>query len=241
VADCPGVFLPLRDDNPRTRFPAATLLLIAANAVAFLFQLSLTGRGQKLLALEAGAIPYEIVNRIDIGPRDLLPVPGSIWTSMFLHGGWGHLIGNMWFLWVFGDNVEEAMGSIRYLIFYFLVGTVGALSQCYAMPDSTAPMIGASGAIAGVLGGYLMLYPRARIATLVMIPFLWPVIGVPAWIFLGGWFLAQFALPSNSGIAWMAHVGGFIAGLGAVRLLARSRRGPPAAPVEYIPPTRRSF
>ena len=125
---------------------------------------------------------------------------------MFLHGGWGHLIGNMWFLWVFGDNVEEAMGSIRYLIFYFLVGTVGALSQCYAMPDSTAPMIGASGAIAGVLGGYLMLYPRARIATLVMIPFLWPVIGVPAWIFLGGWFIAQFALPSNSGIAWMAHV-----------------------------------
>lgn len=241
MADCPGVFLPLRDDNPRTRFPAATLLLIAANAVAFLFQLSLTARGQKLLALEAGAIPYEIVNRVDILPRDLLPVPGSIWTSMFLHGGWGHLIGNMWFLWVFGDNVEEAMGSIRYLIFYFLVGTVGALSQCYAMPDSTAPMIGASGAIAGVLGGYLMLYPRARIATLVMIPFLWPVIGVPAWIFLGGWFIAQFALPSNSGIAWMAHVGGFIAGVGAVRLLARSRRGPPAAPVEYIPPPRRTW
>ena len=241
MADCPGVFLPLRDDNPRTRFPAATLLLIAANAVAFLFQLSLTARGQKLLALEAGAIPYEIVNRVDIVPRNLLPVPGSIWTSMFLHGGWGHLIGNMWFLWVFGDNVEEAMGSIRYLIFYFLVGTVGALSQCYAMPDSTAPMIGASGAIAGVLGGYLMLYPRARIATLVMIPFLWPVIGVPAWIFLGGWFIAQFALPSNSGIAWMAHVGGFIAGVGAVRLLARSRRGPPAAPVEYIPPPRRTW
>jgi membrane associated rhomboid family serine protease len=232
------VFLPLRDDRPRTRFPAATLLLIAANAVAFLFQLSLTPRGQKLLTLEAGAIPYEIVNHVDILPRNLLPLPGSIWTSMFLHGGWGHLIGNMWFLWVFGDNVEEAMGSIRYLLFYFLVGTVGALAQCYAMPDSTAPMIGASGAIAGVLGGYLMLYPRARIATLVMIPFLWPVIAVPAWIFLGGWFLAQFMIPGNSGVAWMAHVGGFIAGLGAVRLLAHSRRGPPTAPVEYIPPRR---
>jgi membrane associated rhomboid family serine protease len=233
------VFLPLRDDRPRTRFPAATLLLIAANAVAFLFQLSLTPRGQKLLTLEAGAIPYEIVNRVDILPRNLLPLPGSIWTSMFLHGGWGHLIGNMWFLWVFGDNVEEAMGSIRYLLFYFLVGTVGALSQCYAMPDSTAPMIGASGAIAGVLGGYLMLYPRARIATLVLIPFLWPVISLPAWLYLGGWFLAQFMLPGNSGVAWMAHVGGFIAGLGAVRLLAHSRRGPPTAPVEYIPPARR--
>ncbi len=234
------MFLPLRDDNPRTRFPAATLLLIAANVVAFLFELSLNARGQKLLTLEAGAIPYEIVHRVDIGPPNLLPVPGSIWTSMFLHGGWMHLIGNMWFLWVFGDNVEEAMGSIRYFLFYFLVGTVGALAQCYSMPTSTEPMIGASGAIAGVLGGYLMLYPRARISTLVMIPFLWPVVPVPAWIFLSGWFIAQFALPSGSGIAWMAHVGGFLAGLGAVRLLAHTRRGPPAAPVEYIPPVRRA-
>jgi membrane associated rhomboid family serine protease len=236
------VFLPLRDDNPRTRFPAITLLLIAANAVAFMYQIvGLTPQGQRLLVLEAGAIPYEIVNHVDIRPLNLLPLPGSIWTSMFLHGGFGHLLGNMWFLWVFGDNVEEAMGSFRYLLFYFLVGTVGALSQCYAMPDSTAPMIGASGAIAGVLGGYLMLYPRARIATLIMIPFLWPVVGVPAWIFLGGWFLAQFMLPGNSGVAWMAHVGGFIAGLGAVRLLAHNRRTPPSAPVEYIPPPRRSW
>jgi membrane associated rhomboid family serine protease len=235
------VFLPLRDDRPRTRFPAATLLLIAANAIVFLYQIfGLTPEGQRLLVLEAGAIPYEIVNHVDIRPRNLLPLPGSIWTSMFLHGGWGHLIGNMWFLWVFGDNVEEAMGSIRYLVFYFLVGTVGALAQCYAMPDSTAPMIGASGAIAGVLGGYLMLYPRARIATLVLIPFLWPVIPIPAWLYLSGWFLAQFMLPGNSGVAWMAHVGGFIAGLGAVRLLAHSRRGPPTAPVEYIPPPRRA-
>ncbi|HXJ20428.1 MAG TPA: rhomboid family intramembrane serine protease [Polyangia bacterium] len=235
------MFLPLRDDRPRTRFPAATLLLIAANTIVFLYQILLTPQGQRLLVLEAGAIPYEIVNHVDIRPRNLLPLPGSIWTSMFLHGGSLHLIGNMWFLWVFGDNVEEAMGSIRYLLFYFLVGTVGALAQCYAMPDSTAPMIGASGAIAGVLGGYLMLYPRARISTLVMIPFLWPVITLPAWFFLSGWFLAQFMLPGNSGVAWMAHVGGFIAGLGAVRLLAHSttRRGPPTAPVEYIPPPKR--
>jgi membrane associated rhomboid family serine protease len=234
------VFIPLRDDNPRTRFPAVTLLLIAANVVAFLFELSLNARGQRLLTLEAGAIPYEIVHRVDIYPRNLLPVPASIWTSMFLHGGWMHLIGNMWFLWLFGDNVEEAMGSFRYLLFYFLVGTVGALAQCYSMPDSREPMIGASGAIAGVLGGYLMLYPRARIATLVMIPFLWPVVGVPAWIFLGLWFLGQFTLGAGSGVAWMAHVGGFLAGLGVVRLLAHSRRGPPAAPVEYIPPERRT-
>jgi membrane associated rhomboid family serine protease len=232
------VLFPIRDHNPRTRFPAVTLLLIAANVAAFFFELSLDARGQKLLVLVAGAIPYEIVNHIDIGPRDLLPVPGSIWTSLFLHGGWLHLIGNMWFLWLFGDNVEESMGSLRYLLFYVVVGTVGALAQCFAMPESTAPMIGASGAIAGVLGGYVMLYPRARIETLVMIPFLWPVIDLPAWIFLGIWFLTQFFLPTGSGVAWMAHVGGFLAGLGAVRLLARSRPGPPMATVEYIPPPR---
>ena len=115
------MFLPLRDDNPRTRFPAVTLLLIAANVVAFSTERSPNAGGQGCWPCEAGAIPYEIVHRVDIYPRNLLPVPGSIWTSMFLHGGWMHLIGNMWFLWVFGDNVEEAMGSIRYLLFYFLV------------------------------------------------------------------------------------------------------------------------
>ena len=161
---------------------------------------------------------------------------------MFLHGGWMHLIGNMWFLWLFGDNVEEAMGSFRYVLFYFLVGTAGALAQSYSMPDSTAPMIGASGAIAGVLGGYLMLYPRARIQTLVMIPFLWPVIAVPAWIFLSLWFLGQFTLGVGSGVAWMAHVGGFLAGLGAVRLLARSRpQSPTGEPdIEVLPPPGRT-
>src|SRR5438093_6423537 len=130
------MLFPSRDHNPRTRFPAVTLLIVAANVVAFLFELSLDARGQKLLVLTAGAIPFEIVNHVDIGPRDLLPVPGSIWTSMFLHGGWMHLIGNMWFLWIFGDNVEESLGSFRYAIFYFVVGTVGALAQIFAMPDS---------------------------------------------------------------------------------------------------------
>jgi len=238
------VFLPIRDDNPRTRFPAVTLLLVAANVMVFAYQLYLgleNPRLAQLLTLEAGAIPYEIVHHVDLRPQNLLPVPGSIWTSMFLHGGVMHLIGNMWFLWLFGDNVEEAMGPFRYVLFYFLAGTAGALAQAYAMPDSRAPMIGASGAIAGVLGGYLMLYPRARIQTLVMIPFLWPVIAVPAWIFLSLWFGGQFLLGPNSGVAWMAHVGGFLAGLGAVRILAHTRRGgPPGASVEYIPPTRRA-
>jgi membrane associated rhomboid family serine protease len=238
VSDSIRVLFPLRDHNPRTRFPAVTLLLIAANAVAFLFELSLDARGQNLLVLSGGAIPYEIVNWVDIGPRNLLPLPGSIFTSMFLHGGWMHLIGNMWFLWIFGDNVEERLGAVRFVIFYLVVGIVGALAQCYSMPSSTAPMIGASGAVAGALGGYVMLFPRAKVVTFVGIPFLWHIRDVPAWIFLGIWFLGQFFIP-GSGVAWMAHVGGFLAGLGAVRLLARTRPRPPAAEVEYLPPPRR--
>ena len=172
-----------------------TLLLIAANVVAFLFELSLDARGQNLLVLTGGAIPYEIVNWVDIGPRNLLPLPGSIFTSMFLHGGWMHLIGNMWFLWIFGDNVEERLGTVRFVIFYLVVGIVGALAQCYSMPSSTAPMIGASGAVAGALGGYVMLFPRAKVVTFVGIPFLWHIRDVPAWIFLGIWFLGQFFIP----------------------------------------------
>ncbi len=157
---------------------------------------------------------------------------------MFLHGGWLHLIGNMWFLWLFGDNVEEALGGFRYLVFYFVVGTVAALAQCFSMPSSMAPMIGASGAVAGVLGGYVMLYPRARVVTLVMIPFIWPVLNIPAWIFLGLWFLSQFLLAAGSGIAWMAHVGGFLAGVGMVRLLARPPRRRAPIEAEYLPPGR---
>ena len=235
------MLFPLRDHNPRTRFPAVTLLLIAANLVAFLFELSLDARDQRLLVLTAGAIPYEIVNWVDIAPRDLLPLPGSIFTSMFLHGGWMHLIGNMWFLWIFGDNVEERLGTIRYVIFYFVVGIVGALAQAFSGPGSRDPMIGASGAIAGVLGGYVMLFPRAKVVTFVAIPLLWHVRDVPAWIFLGIWFLGQFFIGANSGVAWMAHVGGFLAGLGAVRLLARTRPPPAevADDVEYLPPPRR--
>jgi membrane associated rhomboid family serine protease len=231
------VLLPIRDHNPRARFPAVTLFLVAANVAAFLFELALDGREQKLLMLAAGAIPYEIVHHVDVGPRDLLPLPGSILTSMFLHGGWLHLIGNMWFLWLFGDNVEEAMGPLRYAIFYLLAGSVGALAQAFAMPESITPMIGASGAIAGVLGGYVMLYARARIETLVAIPFLWPVIDLPAWFFLGVWFLGQFFLPTGSGVAWMAHVGGFLAGVGAVRLLVPRARGR-SVDMEYIRPQR---
>jgi membrane associated rhomboid family serine protease len=227
------VFIPLRDHNPRQRAPVVTVALIVVNVIVFLYEVTLRDRELTQLIVRGGAIPVEIVNLIDLPPRNLLPVPGSIWTSMFLHGGWLHLIGNMWFLWLFGDNVEEAMGRARYLFFYFLVGTVAALAQCFTLPQSQAPMIGASGAVAGALGGYVMLYPRARIVTLVF----WWVTDLPAWIFLGVWFLSQFWVGEGSGVAWMAHVGGFLAGIGVVRLLARPRKRPPIE-AEYMPPGR---
>jgi membrane associated rhomboid family serine protease len=224
------VLFPVRDRNPRARFPIVTLLLVAANALLFLFELALDGRGQKALILTAGAIPYEIINGVDIGPRDLLPPPWTLLTSMFLHGGWMHLLGNMWFLWLFGDNVEEALGRFRYVAFYFLAGVVGGLAQSLCLPQSTVPMIGASGAIAGLLGGYVMLYPRVSVVTFVALPFFWQFVDLPAWIFLGIWFIGQFLLPMGSGVAWMAHVGGFLAGAGAVRLLAAAGARPPSRP-----------
>ena len=235
------MLIPLRDHNPRTRAPVVTVSLIVVNAIVFLYELTLGDNQLKLLIERAGAIPIEIVNMVDVRPRDVLPVPGSILTSMFLHGGWLHLIGNMWFLWLFGDNVEEAMGRGRYVLFYFVVGTVAALAQAFSGRGSRDPMIGASGAIAGVLGGYVMLFPRAKVVTFVAIPLLWHVRDVPAWIFLGIWFLGQFFIGANSGVAWMAHVGGFLAGLGAVRRLARTRPPPAevADDVEYLPPPRR--
>lgn len=215
------------------------MLLIAVNVFVYFFvTFPLGPRGQEHLEAIAGAIPYEIATGLDIGPHDLVSPPWTILTSMFMHGGFMHLLGNMWFLWIFGDDVEEALGPARYLLFYFIVGVLGALAQIFAMSSSMVPMIGASGAIAGALGAYVILYPHARVSTLVLIPLLWPVIQVRAWIFLGLWFLGQFMLPTGSGVAWMAHVGGFIAGAGLARLLARTPAPAPVA-VEYLPPTRR--
>ena len=223
------MLIPIRDHNPRERFPVVTVSLIVLNALVFFLRAHAAARGQEeLLVQVAGAIPFEIVHWRDIAPRDLFPLPGSIWTSMFLHGGWMHLIGNMWFLWLFGDNVEEALGRFRYLIFYFAAGTIAALAQCFSMPKSMAPMIGASGAIAGVLGGYVMLYPRARIVTLHRDPVPVELRRHPGLDLSRQWFLSQFLIGAGSGVAWMAHVGGFLAGVGLVRLLAGRASGRPS-------------
>jgi len=211
---------------------------MAINALVFLWQALLPPRVGERLVLAGGAIPLEITTLTDAGPvAALVPVPLTILTSMFLHGGWLHIIGNMWFLWLFGDNVEDRLGRFRFLLFYLVTGTIGALAQCFMMPTSNVPMIGASGAVAGVLGGYVLAFPHSRVLTLIPIPFFWHVTTVPAWVFLGLWFIGQFFIGEGSGIAWMAHVGGFLAGLGLVRIFAPQRR-PVVVDVEYLPPRR---
>jgi membrane associated rhomboid family serine protease len=226
------VILPLHDHNPRSQFPRAVLGLIIVNTVVYLLLAVLDLQSE--LDHQAGAIPLEVTTLTDIAPVDLVPPPFTIFTSMFLHGGLWHLLGNMWFLWIFGDNIEDRMGSLKFVAFYLITGVVGAVSQCLLMPSSVIPMVGASGAVAGVLGGYVLLYPRARIVSLL---FFFRV-AVPAWVFLGGWFAAQLFLVNHSGIAWMAHVGGFLAGLGLVRLFAAPRPLPlvEVVEMEYLPP-----
>jgi membrane associated rhomboid family serine protease len=224
------LFLPIHDLNPRRRFPAATLGLVLVNTAVFLLGLLLPPDLQAELFRRGGAIPAEIIGLHDLAPRDVVPPPFTILTSMFLHAGFLHLLGNMWFLWIFGDNVEERLGSWRFLVFYILTGVVGAVAQCVLMPASPVPMVGASGAVAGVLGGYVLLFPRARVVSFAVIG----LFAIPAWVFLGLWFAAQFLLDETSGIAWMVHVGGFLAGLGLVRLFAATRHVP--VEVEYVPP-----
>jgi membrane associated rhomboid family serine protease len=225
--------IPLTDDNPRYRYPVVTVLLIVVNAAAWLYEQS---HGVMMSTLDYGAIPSFILHNTRDGVLDLpdgivhlhqeVPPLATIFTSMFLHASWLHIIGNMWFLWIFGDNVEDSMGRVRYLVFYLLCGVIAAGAQIVAASGSTMPMVGASGAIAGVLGAYLVLFPRARVKCLwVLIVFI-TTIWVPAWLLLGVWFLSQFFVPIQSGVASMAHVGGFVGGLALVKLFVPSR--PPA-------------
>ena len=207
---------PLYDTVRSHRFPAINLILIVINALAFLYEIQMNPSALKEFIFEWGLIPARLLSN-----------PSAAWstifTSMFLHGGWFHIINNMWVLFIFGDNVEARMGGIRYLIFYLLCGVAAVLLQTYVLPSSDVPMIGASGAVAGVLGAYLILFPHSRIASLVPILFIFTIIEIPAVIFLLFWFASQlysglFAIQgsSGSGIAWWAHIGGFIFGVAMV-------------------------
>jgi membrane associated rhomboid family serine protease len=221
--------LPLRDINPTRRAPYVTYLLIAANLAVFVYQfLILTPDQGERFVLRHGVIPQHLFSGYG-------PSLSTLLTSLFMHGGLGHLASNMWFLHVFGDNVEDVLGHGRYLFFYLLTGVVSVVAHGLVDPSSQIPLVGASGAISGVLGAYIVMFPRARVVTLVIL-FLFEV---PAFFFILFWFVIQvfsgfgaLAAPSQAGVAFFAHVGGFVAGVGYVLTTgARQRR-----PVAYLGP-----
>lgn len=212
--------IPLRDDTPTEITPFVTIGFLVACVVVFLTQVTLGGPGGEAFVYQYGAIPAVVFGYAEL-PGELGAVSpyGSLITSMFLHGGWMHLIGNMLYLWVFGNNIEDVMGHGRFVIFYGLCGIIAALSHAAIEPVSTIPMIGASGAISGILGAYLLLYPRAQVLVLIPLGFFSQMIHVPASIVLGLWFVIQVLSGGMSlgteggGVAFFAHIGGFLAGI----------------------------
>jgi len=210
--------IPLRDSIPTRTFPGATIALIVANVLVYFYQLSLGGERGAVFVAVFGAVPAQFTGAAPHA-APVLPVGLTIATSMFLHGGLLHLLGNMVFLWIFGNNVEDATGHLRFVCFYLLCGTAAAFAHIAAQPGSNLPMIGASGAISGVLGAYFLLYPFSRIVTLVILGFFAQTARIPAYFFLGFWFLVQFVSGAanigtkGGGVAFDAHVGGFLAGL----------------------------
>ena len=229
---------PLRDENPTELVPFVTFLLILANVAVWLF---VQGAGSGQLFLESlcqyGAIPGAVTGAIpagtsiELGPGATCRVEGlgagSILTSMFMHGGWMHLIGNMWFLWVFGNNIEDSMGHFRYIIFYVLCGVLASVAHIMFAPGSTVPTVGASGAISGIMGAYMVLYPKVRVQTLIFLIVYIRIIPLTAVTVLGLWFALQLFSGviqggvGGGGVAFWAHVGGFIAGVVLIKLFAR--------------------
>jgi membrane associated rhomboid family serine protease len=227
---------PLKDNIPTRGFPYLTVGLILANVAVWLFFQD-AGNASQRQFYDYGALPCDITGDGGACPAQSQPWVLTLFTSMFMHGGWLHLGGNMLFLWIFGNNIEDAMGRPRFIVFYLLGGLAALGAQIAADPSSTAPTIGASGAIAGVLGGYLVLYPYARVLTLVFIVFFVTIIQVPAMIFLAVWIAQQILFVSlemtdptggSGGVAYFAHIGGFIFGALAIRLFATHRSAPPA-------------
>jgi membrane associated rhomboid family serine protease len=241
--------IPLHDDNPTLSVPVVTYALVALNVAAWIL---LQGAGGEPMlsasVCELGLIPGELLGfardglRVQLGPGLFceLHTASTNWlspfTSMFMHGGWFHLLGNMWFLWVFGNNVEDSMGRMRFVVFYLLCGLAAALAQVMSNPSSPIPMVGASGAIGGVMGAYAFLYPRAHVHMLLILGIFITRAAWPAWLVLGYWFVLQIlgGLPAleaeGGGVAFWAHAGGFVAGLvlcillrDPVRVAAHSR------------------
>jgi membrane associated rhomboid family serine protease len=229
---------PIRDDQPRFSTPYVNYFIIALNVLVYvLFELPVQfqePRALNALISQFGLIPGHVTGALQGAPQYSLPAAFlTILTSMFLHGGFFHILGNMWFLGIFGDNIEDHLGHFTYLIFYLLCGVAAALTDIAISPTSMIPTIGASGAIAGVMGAYILLFPRARVQTLVVLIVFFTFWWLPAWVFLGYWFVIQFiattatasgAHQQTGGVAFAAHVGGFVAGLILIKIFPRRTR-----------------
>ena len=221
--------IPIRDNIRSRRFPVMNVTLIVINVAIFLYEISLS-QGQLSEFISAYGVTPREISALLAGQSAMLPALLTLITAMFLHGGWLHLLGNMLYLWIFGDNVEDRLGKAKYLLLYLATGIAGSLAQVWANPVAAEPVIGASGAIAGVLGAYFLSYPRAKVLTLVPIIFFITFIEIPAFIFLFLWFILQwlsgFATLGAAGnmVAWWAHIGGFAAGALGVMLLAPARK-----------------
>jgi len=226
------MFIPLKDDNPTSRVPYVTLTIIALNAVVFFYQL-FSPEGLQYFVFKLGAIPYEITHfkTLSLVVMDThesltrLSPPLTLIVSMFMHGGIFHLVFNMLYLWIFGNNIEDFLGSGWFIIFYLLCGLAAGLAHIVFNPNSQVPMIGASGAIAGILGAYLILFPHARVLTLVFLIFFIRIIAIPAAFVLGVWIFIQVLNVGTGGsVAWFAHIGGFLAGIALIKLVTRKRK-----------------
>lgn len=225
--------IPLRDANPSRTIPLVTYVLIVVNVLVFLYQQSL-GRNVAEFFQYFALIPAKYFFLANAEHSYLIDRFYPFFSSQFLHGGFLHIIGNMWFLWIFGDNIEDHLGRFKFIIFYLACGFAAGMTHVYTNPASHIPTVGASGAIAGVMGAYILLFPRARVKTLIPIFYFIQIVDLPAFIFLGIWFVMQFlsgaislaAQGAAGGVAWWAHIGGFVVGIVLILLLPK-RKDPP--------------
>ena len=219
--------IPLRDDVPTQTTPVVTVTLIVACVLMYFWQISLGERGFQAVVLSLGVTPATLFGEARLPPEFyMVPPVATVFTSMFLHGSFMHLLGNMLYLWIFGNNIEDAMGHVRFILFYVVTGAAAALAQALPNVESVIPMIGASGAISGVLGAYLLLHPRAHVLVFIPLGFFSQMVHLPAMFVLGLWFVLQlvssaFADPTAGGVAFGAHIGGFVAGMILLPLFKR--------------------
>ncbi|MBI5582545.1 MAG: rhomboid family intramembrane serine protease [Deltaproteobacteria bacterium] len=219
--------IPLKDDNPTGQFPLVTIGLIAANVLVYIYQLTLPSLQLEALIFRYGAIPYNLTHPLakDLLYVTALPAILTVFSSLFLHGGFLHLASNMLYLWIFGDNIEDYLGHLRFMLFYLISGFFAALFHTLADINATIPVIGASGAIAGILGAYLVLFPRANVSTLFLFIIIVRIIKVPAVLILGLWFLIQLLNAGSGGaVAWFAHIGGFLTGMILIKVFRSAPR-----------------